>query len=320
MGKRKIRLQDVAERAGVSVSTVSLVLNDKAVQGNVRISDRTIQKVIRTALSMGYLQRGTVGLIVPWLWPPVEIPLIEGITQVFREAHYNLAMGVTTNRRLEMELEELRAMDNKGFDSVILQPGSELLKDPDLLRQNFKNWKRVVVVNQFPTTDFSYVTVDQEACGYIATKHLIEQGHRHIVCARGDIIDPVLILDARVAGYEKAMVEAGLSPLVAFAKESELDIEPGVTAIYCCRVNGATDLLGRCIDMGVNVPQDLSIIGIADDREKQVARPKMSTVDIRARDMGVLAAEMVMDLIDGKSVKSVVLDPRLIKRDSVRTM
>ena len=123
MGKRKIRLQDVAERAGVSVSTVSLVLNDKAVQGNVRISDRTIQKVIRTALSMGYLQRGTVGLIVPWLWPSVEIPLIEGITQVFREAHYNLAMGVTTNRRLEMELEELRAMDNKGFDSIILQPG-----------------------------------------------------------------------------------------------------------------------------------------------------------------------------------------------------
>jgi len=68
------------------------------------------------------------------------------------------------------------------------------------------------------------------------------------------------------------------------------------------------------------VPQDISIIGIADDREKQVARPRMCTVDIRARDMGFLAAEMVMELIDGKSVESVVLKPRLIKRDSVRTV
>ncbi|MBT3606295.1 MAG: LacI family DNA-binding transcriptional regulator, partial [Candidatus Latescibacteria bacterium] len=65
MGKRKVRLQDVAERAGVSVSTVSLVLNDKAVQGNVRISDQTIHKVRRVALSMGYLLRGTVGLMMP---------------------------------------------------------------------------------------------------------------------------------------------------------------------------------------------------------------------------------------------------------------
>jgi len=320
MGKRKIRLQDVAERAGVSVSTVSLVLNDKAVQGNVRISDRTIQKVIRTALSMGYLQRGTVGLIVPWLWPSVEIPLIEGITQVFREAHYNLAMGVTTNRRLEMELEELRAMDNKGFDSVILQPGYELLETPDLLRENFKNWKRVVVVNQFPTRDFPYVTIDHEACGYVATQHLVGQGHRQIVCARGDVGDQVRILDARVAGYERAMIEANLAPVVTRLRETEIEVGSGVTAVYCCRVNGATDFLGRCIDRAVNVPQDISIIGIADDREKQVARPRMCTVDIRARDMGFLAAEMVMELIDGKSVESVVLKPRLIKRDSVRTV
>jgi DNA-binding LacI/PurR family transcriptional regulator len=54
MGKRRVRLSDIAERAGVSATTVSLVLNDKAANGNVRISDQTIKKVRRTALSMGY--------------------------------------------------------------------------------------------------------------------------------------------------------------------------------------------------------------------------------------------------------------------------
>jgi len=318
MGKRRVRLSDIAEQAGVSATTVSLVLNDKAANGNVRISDQTIKKVRRTALSMGYLLRGTVGLMVPWIWPSVEIPLIDGITQVFKEAHYNLAMGVTTGRKLEMELEELQGMDSKGFDSVIMQPSYELLADPDLLRENFRNWKRVIVVNQFPHNDFNYVTIDQKMCGYLATKHLIAKGHRNIVCARGHVNDPVRILDVRVLGYERAMSEAGLTPLIQREKESELNIESGVTAVYCCRYHGAVDLLSRCFDLGVRVPHDLSIVGTADEREKQVSRPRLTTIDIRAKEMGRLVAEKVLDLIDGKSVESVVLKPRLIERDSVK--
>ena len=320
MGKHRVRLRDIAERAGVSEATVSLVLNDKAANGNVRISGQTIQKVRQTALSMGYLLRGTVGLMVPWIWPSVEIPLLDGITQVFKQAHYNLAMGVTTGRKLEMELEELRGMDSKGFDSVIMQPGYELMADPDLLRKNFRNWKRVMVVNQFPHADFNYVTIDQEMCGYLATQHLIDQRHRYISCARGHVHDPVQILDARVSGYERAMFEAGLIPLIQRERESELNIELGVTAIYCCRYHGAVDLLSRCYDLGVRVPDDLSIVGTADEREKQVSRPRLTTVDIRAQEMGQLVAEKVLDLIDGKSVKSVVLKPRLIERDSVKHM
>lgn len=318
MGKRRVRLSDIAERAGVSATTVSLVLNDKATNGNVRISDQTIKKVRRTALSMGYQLRGTIGLMVPWIWPSVEIPLLDGITKVFKRAHYNLAMGVTTGRKLEIELEELRGMDNKGFDSVIMQPSYELMENLDLLRENFRNWKRVIVVNQFPHADFNYVTIDQEMCGYLATQHLIEQGHRQISCVRGQVKDPVRILDARVLGYERAMSEAGLVACIQCEKEERLNIEPDITAFYCCRYHGAVDLLGRCFDLGIRVPDDLSIVGTADEREKQVSRPRLTTVDIRAQEMGQLVAQKVLDLIDGKSVESVVLKPRLIERDSVK--
>ena len=322
MGKRRVRLKDIAKRAGVSIATVSLVLNDKALKGNVRISDQTVQRVRREALAMGYFSYGMVGLIVPWLWPSVEIPMIQGITEVFRKAHYNLSMGVMSGRDLKVEMEELRAMDNKGFEAVLFEAGFDLMAHPELLRNNYKNWKRVVVINQFPHDDFAYVTIDQEACGYLATRYLQEQGHRHIACAGGhfNVAGADRILKARFQGYDRAMREAGLSPVVFWGEEDTLEIPDHITAIYCCRFRGATNLLGRCIDLGIRVPEKVSIVGMGDDREKTIVRPKVTTLDVRAYEMGVLAAEMVLNLIDGKSVTSKTLAPKLIERDSVRKL
>jgi len=320
MGKRRVTLRNVAERANVSVSTVSLVLNDKALDGNVRISDQTIRMVRRAALEMGYLLRGTVGLIVPWIWPAVEVPLIKGITEVFREAHYSLAMGVTTGRHLDVELEEIRAMDTKGFDSIIIQPGFELMAQPELLRRNFRNWKHVVVANLLPCPGFTYVTVDPVQCGYIATKHLLDLGHRRVVCARGNIPGKDPILAARTEGYVKAMADYGLQPLVLRGKEETLAFAEDVTAVFCCRYRAAADFAGACIDRKIRVPDDLSIVGIADDREKVLVRPKLTTVDLRAYEMGRMIAQMVLDAVDGQQPESMVLQPDLVVRDSTRAL
>ena len=319
MGRRRVRLQDIAERVGVSVATVSLVLNDKALAGNVRISEGTIRAVKSAALEMGYLQGGMVGLIVPWIWDSVETPMIEGITRVFRTAHYNLAMGVMTTRNPEVELEEIRAMDTKGFDSIIFEPSFEFMEQPDRLREWFGNWKRVVLVNQFPCDVFPYVTVNQERCGYLATQHLLELGHRHIACIRWKgAPGPDPILKARYEGYVKVMREYELRPLMVRNYEKMLDDLKDVTAVYCTQYRGAADLLGSCVDRGILVPDDLSVVGIADDREKLVVRPKLTTVDIQAYEMGVSAAQMVLDLMEGRKPKSRILEPKLIVRDSAR--
>ena len=153
MGKR-VRLQDVADRVGVSTATVSLVLNDKADSGNVRISDQTVDRVRQAAWEMGYVLRGTVGLIIRSISSSVEVPLIRGITGTFREAHCNLAMGVETRHDADLELSEIRAMSARGFESLIVQPTINLLRDPAILRDNFRNWKRVVVLNQLAPSPF----------------------------------------------------------------------------------------------------------------------------------------------------------------------
>ncbi len=324
MAKSKVRLRDIAIEAGVSVSTVSLVLNGKALQGNVRISTPTIREIERIAIKLGYLSRGTVGLVVPWIWPSVEIPMIQGITQVFKEAHYNLAIGVMTSRNLAIEIEELQGMDAKGFDSIIIQPSFELMSQPELLRNHFQNWERVVIVNQVTCPDvwYPHVTVDQKQCGYVATRHLLDQGHRNVACVSEFAPkDSDRILAARYEGYSDAMEEFALRPtMVIRDNESPLVVLKDITAAFCLRYQGAADLLGACLDEGIRVPDDLSIVGMADEREKTAVRPKLTTVDIRASEMGILAAQMILDLTEGKPVESSVLQPNLIIRDSTYSM
>lgn len=316
MGRRRVRLQDIAERVGVSVATVSLVLNNKALSGRVRISNQTIQDVKSAATELGYWQGRSVGLIVPWLRESVEIPMVEEITKVLKEAHCNLVLGTMTRRNLEAELEEIRAMNKKGCDALIFEPGFEIMTQPDLLRKCFRNSDRVVLVNQLPCDEFSYVTVDQERCGYIATEHLLALGHRDVACLFWERLPGDPILAGRYKGYEKAMAEYGLSPILIRDQNTLLKDVKKISAVFCCRYWGATDLLRACLDKGIRVPDDLSVVGIADDREKQVAYPTLTTVDVMGHKMGTQSAQMVLSMMNGEGVECQILEPKLIVRES----
>ena len=317
MRRRRVRLQDIAERVGVSVATVSLVLNNKSLAGNVRISNRTMLAVKSVAMELGYWQGRSVGLIVPWLRDSVEIPMIQEMTKVLKNAHCNLVLGTMTRRCLDAELEEIRVMDKKGCDTLIFEPSFAFMAQPELLCKQFRNWERVVLVNQLPCDEFSYVTVDQKMCGYIATEHLLGLGHREIACLfweRGPEPDPILA--GRYAGYVKAMAEYGLSPILVRDPNTLLNDFKNVTAVFCCRYWGATDLLRICMNKSIRVPNDLSVVGIADDREKKVAYPKLTTVDVLGHQMGTLSAQMALDLMNGEEVESRILEPKLIVRES----
>lgn len=133
--------------------------------------------------------------------------------------------------------------------------------------------------------------------------------------------DPFIdaIVNARLRGYLRAMKEYGESPIsVKFGVEA-LDI-PEVTGVYCSRSLGAADLLGVCYDRGVRVPDRLSIVAQGNDREKKVVRPRLTTIDVRAKEMGVHAARTVLDIIDGKRPENVVLEPELIVQESTRAV
>ena len=324
MGKRRVTLRHIAEKANVSVSTVSLVLNDKARDGNVRISDQTIRHVQRIAAESGYLFKGIIGLIVPQI-DTYFSPMITGIMGVLRERKYSLAMGLQTGWDVQREIEEVRAMENKGFDGLILSATPRLVAQFDRSTDFLQNGTCVVLTNWVSDFGIAYATVNHKRCGYLAAKHLLELGHRRIAFVGAhypseEHTTDTLIVDARFQGYLEAMVEYDQPYVSVERAEDVLGLPGNVTAAYCGRALWAVDLLGACFDKGVRVPDDLSIVGQDDNREKAAARPPLTAVHVREREVGRQAAEMVLEAIDGKKPGSVILEPELVVRESTRRL
>jgi len=320
MGRRRVRLRDIAEEAGVSVSTVSLVLNDKAQDGNVRISSQTVRRVRQVAVELGYLARGIVGLIVPQIdnyWAD----MIMGVMGALKDKKYSLAMGLHTSWDLQREIEEIHAMADKHLDCLILTPPVGFSGQTERLPDLVKGRLRVLLMNWISPEDIPCVSVDHEQCGYIATRHLLELGHRRIAFLgvhypSGDSETGNPILDARFRGYYSAMTEHNQPYVSVERAEGVFDLPARVTAAYCGRAHWATDLMCACVDRGVRVPEDLSVVGQDDNREREIMRPRVTAVDVRAREVGRLGAQMALELARGKRPKNAILEPRVVKRES----
>jgi len=329
MAAQKVTLRDIAERADVAISTVSMVLNNKTMEGRVRISDQTIRKVRQIARKMGYLsaRQSVIGLIITWFREATEVPMVHGIIERLREGeNCHLAMSLTTKADPKVEFDELHLLDNKGFDGIIMEPSfallSQLSAQPDLL----VSWKNMVFINRYPRAGTPSVSIDHECCGYLATRHLLDHNHRHIAFMEGHYdsvplsyrpVSETQILRDRFSGYCRALEEEGRDPLSVKGVKELLAVRDGITAVYCAHTRGSTALLSECWHLGVDVPEQLSIIGQDDEFAKEMSRPPLTTVDVRAEEVGKRAASMAMDLIEGGAPESTVLEPRLIERASV---
>jgi LacI family transcriptional regulator len=290
----------------------------------VRISDQTIHRVRGIALEMGYLSRGIVGLIVPQMGGYFG-GMIGGVMDVLRTEKYSLAIGMPTNWDTRREIEEVRLMEGKGFDGLLVGATPQFVEQLEKAPYLFYDRKRVVLMNWPSHSEIPYAAVDHECCGYLATKHLLELGHCRIAFAGVSYLSEnhrsgIPIVDARFRGYLRAMQEHDLPYISAEPVEAVLDLLKEVTGVYCGRVLGTLNLLGACYDRGVRVPEDLSIVGQDEDREKSEVRPRMTTVDVHERDVGARAARMVLDLIAGKAPESAVVQPKLIVRESTRAV
>ena len=324
----RVTLSTIADRAGVSVATVSTVLSNRAGSGNVRISDETIQKVRRIARASGYRRQLVVGMITAWLRESTEISTIESIIEKLREERdIRLTMGLPTRAAPRAEFTELGLVEKEGFDGAIMEPSFGLLQQivdrPDIVT----GCKNLVFINRYPADPVPCVTIDHRQCGIIAARHLIDRGHRRIALFEGHYeaesasyrppIESEVVAD-RHQGFTKALAEAGLDGQPVRDTNEVLARRGEFTAVYCAHTRGATALLSACWQAGVQVPAELSIIGQDDEFAKEMAQPALTAVDVRAREVGQLAARTIIARIDGERPKSTVLAPRLIERESVR--
>jgi LacI family transcriptional regulator len=339
-----VRLKDIAEKAGVSTATVSYVLNNK---GNV--SEETRKKILKIldeleykpnqiAKSLKTRKTSTVGVIVEDITVFNAPEIIDGINECAEEHGFSILL---TNLRLYKRIGNNFSNVDKCKHLITNAVDSLLSKQVDgiiYIGVHTRNVTGLIseidkpLVYTYCFADSGYsVNYDDEFASFEATNYLIEMGHRKIALISG-LIDSIPAHE-RFNGYHKALMKHQLILNPSYVKTGDWSYESGYkmakdllqqkeppTAILAMNDLMAGGVLEACRELGIQVPQDLSVIGF-DNRECSLYyTPKLTTMDLPLRKMGAKSMEKILRLLNGESETiemNTKLRCRLIVRESV---
>jgi LacI family transcriptional regulator len=337
LARRQARSKDVAERAGVSRTTVSFVLND--VPG-VKISKETRQRVLRAARELNYYPTAAARSLASGKTKRIGLILGQGKERLASDVFFpTFLQGVTSsvhNRGylLVIQLAEdvpsheayVRLIREQQVDGLIL---SGPRSDDPLLHELAEDRFPLILHGRPDDCEFPCVDVDNQSGAYQAVSHLIGLGHRRI----GFISNAPLSYSGtqdRFAGYRQALGEHNLSleedlvrtanfvpesGQVAMEKLVELSEPP--TAVFVASDVVAVGALNAILNSGRRVPEDMALIGFDDIFLAAYTRPPLTTVRVPAYGLGWTAAEILITLIEGdEDVLSVTLEAELVIRES----
>lgn len=333
----KVTLKQIAQEVGLSPSSVSLVLNNRP----CRISEENRKLIKEVAARNHYVpnqiarslvmrESRTLGLIVPNIESRFFASLAGSLEKRCREDGYALFI-TSSGGSADDDLELLRQLVTRGVDGVFLVVGDEF-SDDRALREEVSHLPipAVMVDRAIEGLECDKVMFDHEMGGYMATRYLIEQGHRRIAClvnARRSNTGR-----KRLAGYERALREVGLPIDARLEFESEYYIraptrpreagarQPDATAVFASSDNIALGLLKRLHEMGKSIPGDISVVSYDNSAADVLFEPALTAIE---QDPGVLAEHafgcMSKRLAGrgGRRAEEVVLEPALIVKDSV---
>jgi DNA-binding LacI/PurR family transcriptional regulator len=331
---KRVTIQDVASKAGVSRQTVSRVINGKG-----EVSGRTRERVLAVIQELGYRpseiarslvrhKTNTLGLITADFSDYFFTQVIVGAEAEARRHGYFFLL-CSTERNPADEPEYLRLLSERQVDGVLFarpstEPDSRHLAS--LIRQGVPC---VCTAYRLPGESLIVVDVDNELGGRLATGCLLRAGRRRI----GMITGPPHWLSARNRwrGYRAALEEGGLpydEGIIAFgdwsyesgyaAMKALLEEEPALDGLFAhndCMAIGAMRALAEC---GRRVPDDVAVVGFDDIPVAAYCNPPLSTVRQPMRQVGELAARLLIDAVEGRNPerKEVLLEPELIVRQS----
>ncbi|GAB2680932.1 LacI family DNA-binding transcriptional regulator [Saccharopolyspora gloriosae] len=334
-------LADIAAAAGVSVSTVSRVLNRRA-----GIKDETRQRVLDVLARMPHTARGAaairrtgvIGLLVPELVNPVFPAFAEALEARAARAGYGVLLCNT--RAALTEEEHVRMLLARGVEGMLfVSPESSHAAATDHRPRAHRRYRsllddgvRMVFVNGGgPTVDVPDIAVDERLAGYLATRHLLDLGHRRI----GFVSGPAHAVPSRLkrAGWAAALEEAAVDPdpeLVAHADfgaaggaracAALLD-GPAPTGVLCSSDVMAFGALREARRRGLRLPDDLSVVGFDDVPLADCCAPSLTTIAQPIEEMADAAVAELLDrltpeLPDRLGGRTRMFRPRLVTRES----
>ena len=335
MAASRVTITDVARAANVHASTVSRVLNARA---ELSLLPETRERVIAAATRLGYrpsaLARGlrlrrtfTLGMLVPDITNPVFPPIIKGVEGAAHARGYHLIL-CNTDDSFEREASYLRVLREWRVDGILIASSSTADSTISELRR--EKFPFVLLASASRASDDLAVLADNRFGASAAIDHLIELGHRRIgliAAPQTTMTGQERLLAARATlrrhhlSHDDALVVVADSFSEASgytaARRLLLDGEPP-TAIF-----GANDLIALgairlAREVGLAVPRDLSIVGFNDIPQSELFDPPLTTVQLPKEEMGVLAASLLIDQLEGRHIerRRVVLETQLVVRGS----
>ncbi|RJT27478.1 HTH-type transcriptional regulator GalR [Buttiauxella izardii] len=326
-------IKDVAKLAGVSVATVSRVINDSP-----KASDASRQAVTSAMEELNYHPNAnaralaqqtteTIGLIVGDVSDPFFGAMVKAVEQVaYRTGNFLLIGNGYHNEQKERQAIEQLIRHR----CAALVVHAKKIPDDELISL-MKQMPGMVVINRIlPGFEQRCVALDDRYGAWLATRHLIQQGHTKIgyLCSNHQISDA----EDRLQGYYDALTEHGLpinDRLVTYGEPDESGGEQAMTellgrgknfsAVACYNDSMAAGALGVLNDNGIDVPKEISLIGFDDVLISRYVRPRLTTVRYPIITMAEQAAELALALAEKRELPEIthMFSPTLVRRHSV---
>ncbi|WZY34219.1 LacI family DNA-binding transcriptional regulator [Bacillus sp. FSL W8-1122] len=331
----KPTIKDVAKEAGVSIATVSRVLNN-----GIGYSIKTKQHVLKTIEEMGYSpnaiarglinkQSNTIGVLFPEISGLVSAEILQGIEEAAHARGKSIVICNTASSGHKTK-EYLKLLQEKQVDGILFASQLLTLEYVAIVRKMGVPVVTVSAYSEDPT--IPAVQVDNETAAYDAVCYFIQQGHTEIGMISGNPSD-LLAGAPRMAGYKRALKEAGIAYVptkVAWDKGFYFEDgqkafqrlytdHPNLTAIFSASDELAIGAMSAATAKGLRIPEDLSVIGFDGTKLAKMAVPPLTTVSQHFFSMGKTAANLLFDSIaTGRASSGRIIRHELIKRHSVQ--
>ena len=329
----KTTIYDVAGAAKVSLATVSRVMNNPE-----KVNPETRARVLKVIKELGYrpnaIARGlasrkstTVGVIVADISRAAVSQLLGGILDIAKKYEYAVKL-FTMDERADIK-ETMRQVVAEQVDGILFLNDELDNSQMEMVTNHIQDAQIPVVLCNviYDENDIPSVSIDYEKSTYDVTKELLDKGNKRVYLAT--TVHRYSTNYHKVRGYERAMKDAGLEPLVfrtsgdvsvntlhfdEFIKNNEID------AVIAVRDSIAVSFINRSIRLGYNVPEDFEVVGLQNTKYAILSRPTLTCVDTPVYDIGAVSMRLLTKLMTGEEVQDdkILLPSHVVKRESTK--
>lgn len=327
----KFNIKDVAKKAGVSISTVSRVVNESKV-----VKAETQRRVMEAIEELGYKPNAiarslkikntkTIGIMIPDISNQFYPEVVRGVEDIANMYKYNIFL-CNTDRDGEKELQYFDVLAEKQVDGIVLM-GNEVSEE---LYNRIKLLNIPVVLIGADYMDIPSVTIDHEKAGKAMVKYLIKKGHSSIGLITGKFTDPAYGV-ARLEGYKSALEEENIEFLSQYVVEGDLryksgyegakkllDLKNSPTAIFAATDEMAIGVLRAAQEMQIRIPEELTVVGFDNLDISDKIYPALTTVAQPMYELGAIGMRVLTKILNDDALESekIILNYSIIERES----